>query len=468
MHSNLIERLRAVVGDAGLVLDAQQQAGYLTDWPRKWTGRTPVVVRPDSTAQTAAAMRVCHQTRTPVVPQGGNTGMTGAGIPDAGGHQVVLSTTRMHRILDVDALSSTMTVEAGATLATVQQAAADVDRFFPLSLGAEGSCSIGGNLATNAGGISVLRYGNMRDLTLGVEVVLADGRVWDGLRALRKDNSGYDLRDLFIGSEGTLGIITRAVLKLHPAQKGRATAWVGMASHGNAIALLAAMQSVCGDRIIAFELMSEFGLSMILRHVADTQRPLSGHHPYYVLVELADAQDAAPAALLETALEQALGTGLVDDAVIAVNARQRQQMWKLREGVSQAQLREGQPLKHDIALPIVRLAPFIDEADALMAEHFPSLPILNFGHIGDGNLHYNVLLPHGLATDERDRLTAAVNLRIHDLAISYRGSISAEHGVGLLRRDELRRYKSDVEKDLMRAIKAALDPDQLMNPGKVL
>ncbi|KLU25100.1 2-hydroxyacid dehydrogenase [Caballeronia mineralivorans PML1(12)] len=467
-HPSLIERLHAVVGDAGLVLDAERQAAYLTDWPRKWTGRTPVVVRPNSTEETAAVMRLCHQTRTPVVPQGGNTGMTGAGIPDMDGAQIIVSMNRMNRILEVDATSNTMTVEAGVILASVQQAAADANRFFPLSLGAEGSCTIGGNLATNAGGISVLRYGNARDLALGVEVVLADGRVWDGLRALRKDNSGYDLRNLFIGSEGTLGVITRAVLKLFPAQHGRATAWVGLRSHKEAVALLSLTQSICGDRIIAFEMMSEFGMSMILRHVADTQRPLSGVHPYYVLIELADAQQELPGTLLEEALAAALEAGLADDAVLAVNDRQRQQFWKIREGVSQAQLREGHPLKHDIALPIARLVSFIDEANALIAASFPQLPVLNFGHIGDGNLHYNVLLPHGLADDERERLTAEVNLCIHDLAIAYRGSISAEHGVGRLRRDELRRYKSAVEKDLMRSIKATLDPDQLLNPGKVL
>lgn len=468
MHSNLIGRLRGAVGDAGLILDAPGQAAYLTDWPRKWSGTTPVVVRPASTDEVAAVMRICHETRTPVVPQGGNTGMTGAGIPDKQGGQIVLSLNRMNRILDVDVVSNTMTVEAGVILQQVQQAAADADRFFPLSLGAEGSCTIGGNLATNAGGIAVLRYGNTRDLTLGVEVVLPDGRVWDGLRALRKDNSGYDLRDLFIGSEGTLGIITRAVVKLFPAQHGRATAWVGVPSHGDAVQLLSMMQSICGERIIAFEMMSEFGLSVILRHVADTQRPLGDVHPYYVLVEIADAQRETPSVLLEAALAKALESGLAHDAVIAVNDRQRQAMWKIREGVSQAQLREGNPLKHDIALPIAQIAPFIDAADALVAAHFPQLPVLNFGHIGDGNLHYNVLLPHDLCDDERERLTREVNLKIHDLAIAYRGSISAEHGVGLLRRDELRRYKSAVETDLMLAIKRALDPDQLMNPGKVL
>lgn len=468
MHTHLIERLRGAVGDAGLILDAEAQAGYLTDWPRKWSGATPVVVRPASTDEVAAVMRICHETHTPVVPQGGNTGMTGAGIPDKHGGQVLLSLNRMNRILEIDPISNTMTVEAGVVLQHVQAAAADADRFFPLSLGAEGSCTIGGNLATNAGGIAVLRYGNTRDLTLGVEVVLPDGRVWDGLRALRKDNSGYDLRDLFIGSEGTLGIITRAVLKLFPAQHGRATAWVGVASHRHAVQLLSAMQAVCGERIIAFEMMSEFGLSTILRHVVDTQRPLDDIYPYYVLVEIADAQREAPAAMLEEALEQALDSGLAQDVVIAVNDRQRQAMWKIREGVSQAQLREGHPLKHDIALPIAKLVPFIDEADAIVAAHFPTLPVLNFGHIGDGNLHYNVLLPHDLRDAERERLTMDVNLKIHDLAIAHRGSISAEHGVGQLRRDELRRYKSAVETDLMLAIKRALDPDQLMNPGKVL
>ena len=468
MNADLLERLKAAVGEAGLIEDEARQATYLIDWPRKWHGKAAVVVRPKSTEETAAVLRICHELQVPVVTQGGNTGMTGAGIPSADGTQVLLSMNRMNRIIEVDAVSNTMTVEAGVILQKVQEAAADADRFFPMSLGSEGSCSIGGNLATNAGGIAVLRYGNMRDLTLGVEVVLPDGRIWDGLRALRKDNSGYDLRDLFIGSEGTLGIITKAVLKLFPRQRGRATAWVAVSGDEQAVGLLSLMQAVCGERIIAFEMMSEFMISMILRHVTQTRRPLDSVHPYYVLVELSDTQTEGPGVLLEEALSQALECGLAEDVIVAVNDRQRSDMWKIREGVSQSQLREGHPLKHDIALPIAKLVPFIAEANVLMEQHFPTLQILNFGHIGDGNLHYNVLLPHGLTPEALDQQTKAVNLMIHDLAISYRGSISAEHGVGQLRRDELRRYKSDVERDLMQAIKTAIDPQNMMNPGKML
>jgi FAD/FMN-containing dehydrogenase len=468
MHAQVIEGLAHIVGEAGLVREPQAQARYLEDWPRKWQGRTPVVVRPKSVTEVSAVMRLCHQMRTPVVPQGGNTGMTGGGIPDMGGAQVLLSLNRMTRIREVDAVGSTMTVEAGVVLADIQQAAREADRFFPLSLGAEGSCTIGGNLATNAGGSAVLRYGNTRDLTLGLEVVLADGRVWNGLRALRKDNSGYDLRDLFIGSEGTLGIITQAVLKLFPLPRGRATAWVGARSTDEVVALLGLVQAACGERLIAFEMMNEYGLGIILKHVAGSARPLAQAHAFYVLIELSDTQPDLPAQLLEQALADAMERGLVADAVLAANETQAKTLWRLREGISQSQLREGLPLKHDIALPISRLTRFIQEADALVARHYPDFPVLNFGHVGDGNLHYNVVLPHTLAAGEVLRLTAEINRRVHDLTIEHKGSISAEHGVGRLRRDELRRYKSPVERELMLSIKRVLDPDQLLNPGKVL
>ncbi|ANN79472.1 FAD-binding oxidoreductase [Bordetella flabilis] len=468
MDTELIRRLGHVVGDAGLVLGEAEQAPYVEDWLRKWRGRTPVVVRPRNTTEVSAVMRLCRQTGTPVVPQGGNTGMSGGAAPDDSGAQVILSLNRMRRIREVDAVNNTITVDAGVLLADVQRAAREAGRFFPLSLGAEGSCTIGGNLATNAGGTAVLRYGNTRELALGLEVVLPDGRVWSGLRGLRKDNTGYDLRGLFIGSEGTLGVITGAVLKLYALARGRVTAWVGVDTPGAVVGLLSHMQALCGERLTAFEMMSAHCLDLVQAHVSGAVQPLDGRHRYYALVELSDTAPEALTELLEQGLAQAMEAGLADDAVIAASETQSQALWRLREGISQAQVRAGKAVKHDIALPISRLAAFIEEADAALAEDFAGLPIVNFGHVGDGNLHYNVLLPLDVAAAEYGRLTAALNRRVHDLVAQRGGSISAEHGVGQLRRDELRRYKSTVEMDLMLLIKRALDPDQLMNPGKLL
>ncbi len=467
-NHELIERLSHLVGDGGLVLDAGGQAPYVRDWLGKWQGSTPVVVRPRNATEVSAVMRLCHQTRTPVVPQGGNTGMSGGATPDGSGAQVILSLNRMKRIREVDPVNNTLCADAGVLLAEVQAAARDVGRFFPLSLGAEGSCTIGGNLATNAGGTAVLRYGNTRDLALGLEVVLPDGRVWNGLRGLRKDNTGYDLKSLFIGSEGTLGIITGAVLKLYPAPAGRVAAWVGAETPAQVVGLLTRLQSVCGERLTAFEMMSARCLDLVVAHVSGAASPLAGRHAYYALVELSDTEPAGLPGLLEAALGAALEAGVIQDCVVAMNDTQVQTLWRLREGISQAQVRAGKAVKHDIALPISRLAAFVEEADLALVSDFPGLPIINFGHIGDGNLHYNVLLPLDVAPAEYARLTAALNRRVHDLVAQRGGSISAEHGVGQLRRDELRRYKSPVEMDLMLMIKRALDPNQLMNPGKLL
>ena len=467
-NHELIERLSHLVGDNGLVLDTEGQGPYVRDWLGKWHGSTPVVVRPRNATEVSAVMRLCHQTRTPVVPQGGNTGMSGGATPDGSGAQVILSLNRMKRIREVDPVNNTLCADAGVLLADVQAAAREVGRFFPLSLGAEGSCTIGGNLATNAGGTAVLRYGNTRDLALGLEVVLPDGRVWNGLRGLRKDNTGYDLKSLFIGSEGTLGIITGAVLKLYPAPAGRVAAWVGADTPAQVVALLSRLQSVCGERLTAFEMMSAACLDLVVAHVSGAASPLAARHAYHALLELSDTEPAGLPALLEAALGAALEDGVIQDCVVAMNDTQVQTLWRLREGISQAQVRAGKAVKHDIALPISRLAAFVEEADLALVSDFPGLPIINFGHIGDGNLHYNVLLPPDVAPAEYARLTAALNRRVHDLVAQRGGSISAEHGVGQLRRDELRRYKSPVEMDLMLMIKRALDPNQLMNPGKLL
>jgi len=466
--SDLLERLRAVVGDAGLVSDQDARASYETDWLKKWTGLSRVVVRPANAAETAAVMRICHETRTPVVTQGGNTGMSGGATPDTSGTQVVLSTVRMNAIRQVDPLNNTLTAEAGAILANIQVAAQEADRYFPLSLGAEGSCTIGGNLASNAGGIAVLRYGNARELVLGLEVVLPDGRIWNGLRGLRKDNTGYDLRDLFVGSEGTLGVITAAVLKLHARPVARATAWVGAQSVDALVQLLAGMRAACGERLVAFEMISQESLDLILRHVTDVRAPLAASHPFNALIELSDTQEEGLADLLESSLGDALEAQLIEDVVVSQTHAQTQAFWKIREGISQAQVRAGKAVKHDIALPISAIAAFVDAADAAVRSVLPDAQIINFGHLGDGNLHYNVLLPLDAAPDALAATAARLNRVVHDLVAAANGSISAEHGVGQLRRDELRHYKSDVELALMQCIKQSLDPHRIMNPGKLI
>ncbi len=468
MHPELLKRLHAVVGDAGLVTSEAAKASYETDWLRKWSGRSCIVVRPADTAQTAEVMRICHETHTPVVTQGGNTGMSGGATPDGSGAQVVLSTVRLNAIRAIDPLNNTLTAEAGVLLAHIQAAAQDVDRFFPLSLGSEGSCTIGGNLATNAGGIAVLRYGNARDLALGLEVVLPDGRVWNGMRALRKDNTGYDLRDLFIGSEGTLGVITAAVLKLHPRPVARATAWVGAKDIDALVQLLARLRAACGERLVAFEMLSAESLALILEHVADVRAPLGSAHAFHALIELADTQGEGLAELLESSLGQALEQEVIDDVAVSVNGAQTLAFWKIREGISQAQMRAGKAVKHDIALPISAIAAFVHEADAALRTAHAGVRIINFGHLGDGNLHYNVLLPLDTSSEDLSSITARLNRIVHDIVSAANGSISAEHGVGQLRRDELRHYKSAVEFDLMMRIKQTLDPNQIMNPGKLI
>ncbi|MAF05898.1 MULTISPECIES: FAD-binding oxidoreductase [unclassified Herbaspirillum] len=464
----LIEQLRSIVGDAGLVTAADEQASYVKDWLNKWQGRVAVVVRPADTAQTAEVVRLCHQTHTPIVTQGGNTGMSGGATPDDSGAQVILSTTRMHRIRAVDPINNTMTVDAGVILAHAQEAARAAGRYFPLSLGAEGSCTVGGNLATNAGGIAVLRFGNMRELALGLEVVLPDGRIWNGLRGLRKDNTGYDLRDLFIGSEGTLGVITGAVLKLFSQPHARATAWVGCDSLAQLAELLARTRARCGDRLVAFEMMSAASLALVLQHVTDTRAPLAQPARYNALIELADTEDLGLQSMLEELLGQAMEDALVTDAMLCSNGTQAAALWKIREGISQAQVRAGKVIKHDIALPISAIAEFVDQAERAIAACGLQAELINFGHLGDGNLHFNVMIPLSSSYDEVRQATLLLNRLVHDLVTEKQGSISAEHGVGQLRRDELRHYKSPLEMELMLRIKQAFDPNLIMNPGKLL
>jgi len=467
-HNSLINRLAHIVGPQGVVAEPSEQAPYVQDWLGKWKGLTPVVVRPRNTTEVSAVMRLCHQTHTPLVTQGGNTGMSGGATPDGSNSQIILSTLRMQNIRAVDPLNNTITVDAGVLLENIQKTAAKVQRLFPLSLGAQGSCTIGGNIATNAGGTAVVRYGNTRDLVLGLEVVLSDGRVWDGLRGLRKDNTGYDLKGVFIGSEGTLGVITGAVLKLFPAIQSRQTAWLGLHSIGDSVTLLRQFQGVFAEALTAFEMMTQPALDLVLKGVPNAKPPLSQIADINILVEISHASPETSSELFEQALARAIESGLVTDAVVAQSEQQVASLWGLREGISIAQVAGGKAIKHDIALPISALDPFVKEADEICHGTYPNFTVINFGHVGDGNLHYNVLAPMGVDDRLYQAATLELNRKIHDLVTQYKGSISAEHGVGQLRRDELKRYKSSVEYDLMMTIKRALDPNQLMNPGKLI
>ncbi|MEC5400012.1 FAD-binding oxidoreductase [Uliginosibacterium sp. H1] len=467
--SELLATLRDIVGEAHVLLDAHDRAPHEEDWRGRYRGRALCVVKPADTAGVAAVLGACHAAGVPVVPQGGNTGLVGGGVPHATGNEVVLSLSRLNRVLAVDADNLTMTVQAGCTLAAAQAAAAEAGFLFPLSLASEGSCQIGGNLATNAGGVHVLRYGNTRELTLGLEAVLPDGRVWDGLRGLRKDNTGYDLKHLFIGSEGTLGVITAAVLKLFPALHSRAVAWVALRDVAAAIELLRGLRTRCGERLTAFELVGREALGLVLQHIPGAQVPLSGGHDWHALVELADSDPGAPLDdLLQTALASAMEAGVVSDAALAASDTQRAALWALRENISEAQKREGFSIKHDVAVPVGRIPAFLHDTDAALKSAFPGLRIVTFGHVGDGNLHYNMSRAQRQDNDVFIAQTPAVNRIVHDRVAAHGGSISAEHGLGQLKREEVLRYKSAVEMDLMRAVKAALDPRGLMNPGKLL
>jgi FAD/FMN-containing dehydrogenase len=426
------------------------------------------VVRPRTTEEVAAIVRICAEDGVPIVPQGGNTGMCGGATPNAQGDAIVLALSRLNRVRSIDAANATITVEAGVTLRGVQEAAAEVGMYFPLSLGSEGSCTIGGNLSTNAGGTAVLRYGNARELALGLEVVLADGRVWDGLRGLRKDNTGYDLKQLFIGAEGTLGIVTAAVLKLFPAATAHVTALAGVADVEQAVALLRAMKQSLGERLTGFELISDFAFALSRRHHPDLPDPLPGHR-WFVLLQIDAARDStALTGDVEDALAQAVSAGAAQDAVVAQSQDQADRLWAVRENITEAQRHEGPNIKHDISLAVSAIPAFVERSVTALAAALPGARPLIFGHLGDGNLHYNVAAPEG--TDPRAfmEFTPTANRIIHDLVAATGGSISAEHGIGQLKRDELLRYKSGVEIELMRRIKAALDPASLLNPGKVL
>ncbi len=466
--ATLHARLAAVVGPANVLTAPADTEPYLVDWRGRFRGSARAVVRPGTTEEVAAVVRICAEAGVPIVPQGGNTGMCAGATPHADGGELVLALTRMNRVRAVDTANATITVEAGVTLRGVQDAAAGAGLYFPLSLGSEGSCTIGGNLSTNAGGTAVLRFGNTRELALGLEVVLADGRVWDGLRGLRKDNTGYDLKQMFIGAEGTLGIVTAAVLKLFPSATAHVTALAGVADVASAVALLHVAKQALGERLTGFELISDFAFGLSRRHHPDLPNPLPGER-WLVLLQVDGAGDAqALTRAVEQALARALEAGAARDVVVAQSQDQADRLWAVRENITEAQRRDGPNIKHDISLPVSAIPGFVERSVAALATALPGCRPLIFGHLGDGNLHYNVAAPEGADPDAFMANAAIANRIVHDIVAAEGGSISAEHGIGQLKRDELTRYKSGVEIELMRRIKAALDPRGLMNPGKVL
>jgi FAD/FMN-containing dehydrogenase len=466
--AGLAESLLAVVGERGLIADQADLQPFTEDWRGQFKGRAALLVRPATTAELSKVVALLSEAGVGIVPQAGNTSLCGASVPDASGTQVIVNVSRMNKVRAVDLDNNTVTVEAGCILAELQRVAAENDRFFPLSLGAEGSCEVGGNISTNAGGTQVLRYGNMREQVLGLEVVLPDGRVWDGLRGLRKDNTGYDLKHLFIGAEGTLGIVTAAVLKLYPRPRAIATALVAVPGPAAAVALLGKLRTMCGERVTSFELMPRICFDLVLKNIAGSRDPLPQPYAWYVLLELFDSTEGAGLAeMLEAALEVAVEDGLVLDAVIAASEAQRLELWALRENTSDAQKIEGVSVKHDVSVPVSRIPQLIEEGNRALEAAYPGLRIVAFGHVGDGNLHYNAFAPLG-ETRAYAAWAPQVNRIVYGVVQRLGGSISAEHGIGALKRDELPHYKAALELDLMRAIKRTLDPRGVMNPGKVL
>ncbi len=460
VSENILDALKEAVGPKGWSTEAAGLESHITEQLGLLRGNCDMVVRPASTDEVAKVMTLCHESGVAVVPQGGNTGLTGAGVPQGG---IVLSLSRMNQILDVDPVNYTLTAQAGCILAAVQEAAEEHDRLFPLSLGSEGSCQIGGNLSTNAGGIQVLRYGNARDLVLGLEVVLADGQIWDGLKALRKDNTGYALKHLFIGAEGTLGVITAAVLKLFPLPERRETAFVALESAENTLRLFRRVSERCGDALTAFEYLNRQSVDVAIEHDSGVKFPFTDVHEGYALIELSGAGDALSDAL-EQVLGDALNDGIAADAVIAGSGQQAAGLWRIRGAIAGAKAR----IKHDISVPVSKVPEFLKKAQTSVEREMPGIRVVAFGHLGDGNIHYNLGQPPGMDRDaflgERERF----NRLVYDIVYDLGGSFSAEHGIGQLKMDELKRYKDGPELDLMKALKDTLDPKGIMNPGKVL
>ncbi|MBU3566791.1 FAD-binding oxidoreductase [Polynucleobacter alcilacus] len=467
---NLIDQLGQLLGQQFVLTDDQEKSPYLTDWRKRFTGKALAVVLPKTTTEVAQIVQLCAAANVAIVPQGGNTSFCGGATPDDSGKQILLSLKRMNQIRELDVANQTITLEAGCILQSVQEKAAAQDFLFPLSLGAEGSCMIGGNLATNAGGTNVLRYGNTRDLCLGLEVVTAKGEIWDGMKGLRKDNTGYDLRDLFIGSEGTLGIITAAVMKLYPLPISQWTTLVATQDIASTIALLNLFQKRATSLLTGFEMMTQESLELNEKHFPQMANPLKGKPAYTVLIELSDHESEEHVRqLLEAILEEAFKANIVTDAVIASNLSQANSFWQMREHITLAQAEEGANLKNDITIPLSSLDRFIQETDHLMRTQYPGVRIINFGHLGDGNLHYNIAPPLGVDAksfnvDHEKAIYALVNAQVE----RCKGSISAEHGIGQLKLGDLRDHKGVVAHDLMKALKAALDPQNILNPHKVV
>jgi FAD/FMN-containing dehydrogenase len=473
--SDFVAKLRTIVGDKGLITDERDKHPFLTDWRENYLGKALAIVRPATTEEVSAVVKLCSAEGVAVVPQGGNTGMSGGATPDEDGREIVLSLTRMNRILDIDKVGYTMTVEAGVVLKAIQDAAADADRLFPLSLGAEGSCTIGGNLSTNAGGVQVLHYGNARQLVLGLEVVQPNGDIWNGLRALKKDNTGYDLRDLYLGAEGTLGIITKAILKLWPKPKDNATAWSAVPSPQAAVELLSGAYTASEDNVTSCELMGRQGIDLVLQHIPGTTDPLTEKHEWYVLMEWSSTRPASVGDnavglrdKMEAYLGEAMEKGLVLDAVIAQTEAQSKALWALRENHTEASKQEGPSVKHDISVAVSKIPPFVPEGLAAMKKVLPGCRPLVFGHVGDGTLHFNCQAPAAWTKPQFAPYVEPISSAIYDLVTAYGGSISAEHGIGRIKLEELAHYRGRTELDVMRQLKRALDPHNIMNPGKVI
>ncbi|TYC67556.1 FAD-binding oxidoreductase [Stappia sp. BW2] len=463
------DRFAELIGEANVLTNPDDQAPYLTEWRDLYQGVTPMVLRPGSTEEVSAVMTYAYQNDLKVVPQGGNTGLVGGQIPQETGDEIVLSLSRMNKVRAVDPAGFTITAEAGVVLETLQNEAEKVDRLFPLALGAQGSCQIGGNISTNAGGTAVLAYGNTRDLVLGLEVVLPTGEIWNGLRTLRKDNTGYDLKQLFIGGEGTLGIITAAALKLFPRPKKLEAAFVGLPHPQAALKLFTLAKAQAGPVLTGFEIMPRVGVEFCLRHLEGARDPLEGEHAWYVLMELSSGSDAFPVRdLMESILGEAFENGLVEDAAFAQNLTQVQDFWHIRHGMSEVQKPEGGSIKHDVSVPVASIPDFLDKAMAAVDAFVPRCRPVPFGHIGDGNIHFNVSQPVGADKEEYLAKWDEMNAIVHGIVNEFGGSISAEHGIGRLKRDLLKDVKQGIELDLMQRIKTAFDPKGLLNPGRVL
>ncbi len=469
LPEDLLKRFVDIVGEKNALRELADLEPHLVENRGLYRGTSPVLLKPASTEEVSAIMKLASETKTAIVPQTGNTGLVGGQTPRSGESDVILSLERMNRVRDIDPVANVIVVDGGCILDDVHKAAERVERMFPLSLGSQGSCRIGGNLATNAGGTAVLAYGNMRQLCIGVEVVLPTGEIWNGLRRLKKDNTGYDLRDLFIGSEGTLGIITGAVLKLFPKPLGHQVAFAGLASPADALKLFERASTLCGTALTGFELMPRIGIEFTTRHIPGVRDPLEAPHDWYALIDISTSDSAETAqTMVETLLEQGFEAGVVQDAVIASSEAQRQALWHMRESMSDAQKPEGGSIKHDVSVPVSHIPEFMDAAEKGVLAAMPGARICAFGHLGDGNIHYNISQPVGADKAEFIARWREINEIVHGIVLSFGGSISAEHGIGQLKRDELAAIRSPIEMDLMRRIKSAFDPAGIMNPGKVV